>query len=163
MHCCLYITMLLNFILEGPIRIASLKKRLTIRPWNHFIEMMMRYSSIGSKFLNETIQRIFLSSQVLKITRRKGMYAFVMVSCMFFIGALLIGDLELENLNVLKLLLGVTGKFLMTMYFPIDGTYIKWVRQQKNCMKFPGFYGRLWRCWAGYPIKIIGNSSLINI
>ena len=53
------------------------------------------------------------------------MYTFVMVSCVFFIGALLIGDLELDNLSVLKLLLGVTGKFLMTMYFPIDGTYIK--------------------------------------
>ena len=88
MHCCLYITMLLNFILEGPIR-------------------------------------IFLSSQVLKVARRKGMYAFVMVSCLFFIGALAIGDMKLDNLNILKLLLGVTGKFLLTMYFPIDGTYIK--------------------------------------
>ena len=87
--------------------------------------MMAIYSSIGSNFLDETIKRIFLSSQVLKITRRKGMYTFVMVSCVFFIGALLIGDLELDNLSVLKLLLGVTGKFLMTMYFPIDGTYIK--------------------------------------
>ena len=53
------------------------------------------------------------------------MYAFVMVSCIFFIGALLIDDLELDNLNIFKLFLGVTGKFLMTMYFPIDGTYIK--------------------------------------
>jgi len=87
MHCCLYITMLLNFILEGPIRIT-------------------------------------LSSQVLKVTRRKGMYLFVMVSCIFFIGALLIGDLGVENLDLLKLLLGVVGKFLLTMYFPIDGTYI---------------------------------------
>jgi len=87
-HCCLYVTMLGNFILEGPIR-------------------------------------ILLSTQVLKITRRKGMYAFVMVSCIFFIGALLIDDLELDNLNIFKLFLGVTGKFLMTMYFPIDGTYIK--------------------------------------
>lgn len=80
--------MLLNFILEGPIR-------------------------------------ILLSSQVLKITRRKGMYAFVMVSCLFFIAALAIGERNLENLDMLKLLLGVTGKFLLTMYFPIDGTYIK--------------------------------------
>ena len=53
------------------------------------------------------------------------MHAFVMVSCLFFIGALAIGDMELDNLNILKLFLGVTGKFLLTMYFPIDGTYIK--------------------------------------
>ena len=104
MHCCLYITMLLNFILEGPIR-------------------------------------IFLSSQVLKITRRKGMYAFVMVSCLFFIAALAIGDMKLENLDMLKLLLGVTGKFLLTMYFPIDGTYIKWVKLfQLGCRLEKGFW-----------------------
>ena len=107
MHCCIYITMLIIFLMEGPVRLA-------------------------------------IATPILKITRRKGLYLFVSASSFSFLGesssdifqsrtgrcenfelgTLLLDDFGGDNMDLVKLIFGVSGKFLLTMYFPISYTYI---------------------------------------